>query len=101
MKAAMDKSLVLNLLRTQIEVTRRRFGAKHISVFGSAARDELNEASDIDVLVEFDGLPTFDNYMELKFFLQDLFKRRVDLVTRDSIKPRMRQIIERDLIRVA
>lgn len=101
MKAAMDKSLVLNLLRTQIEVTRRRFGAKHISVFGSAARDELNEASDIDVLVEFDGLATFDNYMGLKFFLQDLFKRRVDLVTRDSIKPRMRQIIERDLIRVA
>ena len=101
MKAAMDKSLVLNLLRTQIEVTRRRFGAKYISVFGSAARDELNEASDIDVLVEFDGLPTFDNYMGLKFFLQDLFKRRVDLVTRDSIKPRMRQIIERDLIRVA
>ncbi len=37
----------------------------------------------------------------MKFFLQDLFKRRVDLVTRDSIKPRMREIIERDLIRVA
>lgn len=101
MKAAMDKSLVLNLLGTQIEVTRQRFGAKHISVFGSAARDELNDASDIDVLVEFDGLPTFDNYMGFKFFLQDLFMRRVDLVTQDSIKPRMRQIIERDLIRVA
>lgn len=97
----MDKSQVLDLLKTQIEVTRQRFGAKHISVFGSAARDELNETSDIDVLVEFDGLPTFDNYMGLKFFLQDLFKRRVDLVTRDSIKPRMRQIIERDLVRVA
>lgn len=97
----MDKSQVLDLLRTQIEVTRQRFDAKHISVFGSAARDELNETSDIDVLVEFDGLPTFDNYMGLKFFLQDLFKRRVDLVTRDSIKPRMRQIIERDLVRVA
>ena len=97
----MDKSQVLDLLRAQIEVTRQRFGAKHISVFGSAARDELNETSDIDVLVEFDGLPTFDNYMGLKFFLQDLFKRRVDLVTRDSIKPRMRQIIERDLVRVA
>ena len=97
----MDKSQVLDLLRTQIEVTRQRFGAKHISVFGSAARDELNETSDIDVLVEFDGLPTFDNYRGLKFFLQDLFKRRVDLVTRDSIKPRMRQIIERDLVRVA
>lgn len=97
----MDKSQVLDLLRTQIEVTRQRFGAKHISVFGSAARDELNETSDIDVLVDFDGLPTFDNYMGLKFLLQDLFKRRVDLVTRDSIKPRMRQIIERDLVRVA
>ena len=99
----MDKSLVLNLnlLKTQMEVTRQRFGARHIAVFGSAARDELSETSDIDVLVEFDGLPTFDNYMGLKFFLQDLFKRRVDLVTRDLIKPRMREIIERDLIRVA
>ena len=101
MEIAMDKSLVLNLLKTQIEVTRQRFGARHIAVFGSAARDELSETSDIDVLVEFDGLPTFDNYTGLKFFLQDLFKRRVDLVTRDSIKPRMREIIERDLIRVA
>lgn len=97
----MDKALVLTLLQTQLEVTRQRFGARQLSVFGSAARDELSEDSDIDVLVEFDGLPTFDNYMGLKFFLQDLLKRRVDLVTRDSIKPRMREIIERDLIRVA
>ena len=97
----MDKSLVLKLLNEQFETTRQRFGTKQLAVFGSAARNELRDDSDVDVLVEFEGLPTFDSYMGLKFFLKALFERRVDLVTRDSIKPRMRQIIEKDLISVA
>ncbi len=96
----MDKSSVLKLLNEQFETTRQRFGIKNIGVFGSAARNELRDDSDVDVLVEFEGLPTFDGYMDLKFFLESLFARRVDLVTRDSIKPRMRKIIEKDLIRV-
>ena len=96
----MDKSSVLKLLNEQSETTRQRFGIKNLGVFGSAARNELRDDSDVDVLVEFEGLPTFDKYMDLKFFLENLFARRVDLVTRDSIKPRMRKIIEKDLIRV-
>ena len=96
----MDKSSVLKLLNEQSETTRQRFGIKNLGVFGSAARNELRDDSDVDVLVEFEGLPTFDKYMDLKFFLENLFARRVDLVTRDCIKPRMRKIIEKDLIRV-
>ncbi len=96
----MDQSSVLKLLNEQFETTRQRFGIKNLGVFGSAARNELRDDSDVDVLVEFEALPTFDKYMDLKFFLENLFARRVDLVTRDSIKPRMRQIIEKDLIRV-
>ena len=78
-----------------------RFGAKHLSLFGSAARDELRDESDIDVLVEFERAATYDGYFELKEFLEQLLGRRVDLVTEKGLKPRARRHVEKDLIRVA
>ena len=68
------------------------FGVKRLALFGSAARDEATESSDLDFLVEFDR-KTFDNYMDLKFYLEDLFGRSVDLVLADTIKPRLRDVI--------
>ncbi|ABN57093.1 MULTISPECIES: nucleotidyltransferase family protein [Methanoculleus] len=66
----------------------RSLGVRQIGVFGSFARDEGHEESDIDILIEFEeGGRSFDTYMDLKFFLEDLFGRRVDLVDRDAIKP--------------
>ena len=63
-------------------------GIRRIGVFGSFARGEEREESDIDILIEFEeGGRSFDTYMDLKFFLEDLFGRRVDLVDRDAIKP--------------
>ncbi len=78
-----------------------RFGVKYIAVFGSVARDDASPESDIDILVEFEHRPDFDRYMDLKFYLEDLLKRRVDLVTYNALKPRMRPIVEREAIRVA
>jgi predicted nucleotidyltransferase len=78
-----------------------RQGVKSLEVFGSLARGEARPDSDVDLLVEFDGSPTFDRFMDLKFFLEDLLRRRVDLVTRAALKPRLRPIIERESIRVA
>ena len=51
--------------------------------------------------MEFQGPPTFDGYMGLKEFLEALFATKVDLATPDAIKPRMRPLIEVDLIHVA
>jgi len=51
--------------------------------------------------VEFQAPPTFDAYMDLKFYLENLFHTSVDLVIDDTVKPRMRPLIEKDLIRVA
>jgi hypothetical protein len=66
----------------------RSLGVRRIGVFGSFARGEEREESDIDILIEFEeGGRSFDTYMDLKFFLEDLFGRRVDLVDRDAIKP--------------
>ncbi len=72
----------------------RKYGVKRIGLFGSYLRGEQREDSDIDILVEFErGKKTFDNYMELKFFLEELFKRKVDLVIAESVKPELRKYI--------
>jgi predicted nucleotidyltransferase len=62
-------------------------GIKLLAVFGSVARGDDRPDSDIDVLVEFQGPATFDQYMELKFLLEELLGRRVDLVSTRALRP--------------
>jgi len=78
-----------------------RFWCAPDRLFGSAARDEARDDSDLDLLVAFEVGPTFDSFMGLKFFLEDHLGRRVDLVTPDALKPRMRPIVEREAVDVA
>jgi len=92
---------ILATLQTHRAVIAGRFGVRHLGLFGSAARDELRQDSDIDVLVEFEGPATFDRYFDLKDFLEQTFCRPVDVVTAGGLKPRARRHVERDLIRVA
>ena len=67
---------------------------RRIGLFGSFVRYEARDESDIDVLVVFrDGEETFEHYMDLKFHLEDLFGRRVDLVIEASIKPLLQPYI--------
>ncbi|MCX9012190.1 MAG: nucleotidyltransferase family protein [Candidatus Methanoperedens sp.] len=76
------------------KATIKKYGVKKIGLFGSYLRNEQKPTSDIDILVEFEkGKVTFDNYMDLKFFLEDLFKCKVDLVMHDSIKPDLKPYI--------
>jgi len=77
-----------------------KFGVKSLAFFGSAARDEAGPMSDVDILVEFEGPETFDSYMELKFFLEDSFGCPVDLVTRETLKPRLKPYIEKEIFYV-
>jgi predicted nucleotidyltransferase len=81
----MSREKILETLLANSE-TIRRYGVRRLGLFGSWARDEGNEGSDIDFIVEFDK-KTFDNYMDLKAFLESLFKCRVDLIVREAIKP--------------
>jgi len=71
---------------------KEKYGVKRIGFFGSLVRNKQKETSDIDVLVEFEkGAKTFDNYMGLKFFLEGVFGRKVDLVISDVLKPQIRE----------
>ena len=81
---------ILNMLQTN-NMKIKKYGIKRIGLFGSYARGEQVQKSDIDILVEFEkGQKSFDNYMDLKFYLEELFGCRVDLVINDSIKPSLR-----------
>jgi predicted nucleotidyltransferase len=75
----------------------RGFGVRELGIFGSYARGEQTEGSDMDFLVEFERA-TFHNYFDLKFFLEDLFGRKVDLVIKDTIKPRIRSTIPEETV---
>lgn len=78
-----------------------RYGVQSLRLFGSMARGEARQDSDVDLLVEFEGAPTFDQFMDLKFFLEDMLSRPVDLVTKAALRPMMREAIERQAIRCA
>jgi predicted nucleotidyltransferase len=96
----MKRDEVLRLLRQHREALIR-LGVKSLALFGSAARDEAGAESDVDLLVEFDAEPGFDGYMSVKFYLEDLLGRRVDLVMDEALKPWARSAVERDAIYVA
>jgi hypothetical protein len=97
----MSRAELLILLGGQRETLRRRYGVKSLAVFGSAARDAMSATSDIDVLVEFDTPPGFDRYFDLKFFLEELIGRPVDLVTRGGLRNELRARVEAEAINVA
>jgi hypothetical protein len=77
----------------------RRYGVRRLGLFGSVAHGTSRASSDLDFLVEFNR-PTFDDYMDLKAFLESRFRRRVDLVLADSLKPRIRPAIMRQVVHV-
>jgi predicted nucleotidyltransferase len=90
---------VVGTLRSHAGELRRR-GVVHAYVFGSVARGEADDASDIDVLVDLDGarrLSLFD-FAGINAYLDEVFGVPVDLGERTSVKPRLRPFIDQDLV---
>jgi predicted nucleotidyltransferase len=96
-QAMITHAEILTFLRDSRDVLETRFSVRRIALFGSVARGTASPDSDIDILVEL-SQPTFDHYMDLKFFLEDHFGRPVDLVLADSLKPRLAPIIQREAV---
>ena len=68
-----------------------KYGVHRLGIFGSFVRNEQNENSDVDFLVEFEiGKKTYKNFIRLAYFLEDLIGRRVELLTHESLSPYMR-----------
>jgi len=87
----------IEILRNHGQEIKRRFAVRRIGLFGSFVRGEETRESDIDILVEFED-PTFRNFMNLAFFLEDIFGRRVDLLTPEGISHRIRPYVEKEVV---
>ena len=80
--------------------TLRQYGVKSLSLFGSMARKEEKESSDVDLLVTFNQSPGLFAFMDLKDHLQNILGARVDLVTKGALHPQLRQKILKESIHV-
>ena len=90
------KEILKNILAEREHI--KEYGVKRLGLFGSFIRSEQKETSDVDILVEFEkGMKTFDNYMELKFFLEKLLGCKVDLVIADALKPQIKPHVMREI----
>ena len=95
------KSDLLILLHTH-ESEIRAFGVQRLALFGSFGRDQVNEDSDLDLVVEFElEKKNYENFSGLAIFLEDLTGRKVELVTEESLSPYIGPKILREMENVA
>ena len=96
----MNRNELLRLLQAHKQALKERFGVTSLALFGSFARDEATDNSDLDILVTFDGPATSRSYFGVQFYIEDLTGRTVDLVTDKALRPELRPSVERDCVRV-
>ncbi len=92
--------LRIETIKEIIEKHRQEISEKYhvseIGVFGSYSRGDQEDDSDIDILVSFSKPVGFIKFMRLEFYLSELLGKKVDLVTRDALKPHIGKIILRE-----
>jgi len=80
-----QREQILMLLQTHRSILKQ-FGVSKLALFGSTARGEAKEHSDVDILVSFEKIPTSKDYFGLQFYLEDLLEKPIDLVTDKSLR---------------
>ena len=96
----MNREEVLKLLKKNSPALKR-LGVNSLALFGSTARNEATTSSDVDIMVVFKSSPTFDQYTDTRFYLEDLLGSKVDLVTQEGLRPLVRAEVEKEAIYVA
>ena len=91
---------ILEILRQQIPMLMERYSVERLEVFGSYVRSEQKSDSDLDILVTFKEDPSLLTFIAIENYLSDLLGVKVDLVMKDSLKPKIGQRILREAIPV-
>ena len=86
---------IINMLKDHNEILRK-YEVKRIGLFGSFARGDQKKNSDIDFLVEFEK-PVFENFMDLAFYLEELFGRKIELITNGNLSPYIQPYVEKEV----
>lgn len=97
----MKRTQVLQILKRHSSELRERFRISSLNIFGSVARDEAGVDSDVDLLVVFEESPGLFGFVQLKKYLEEILSCKVDLVTKEALKPQLRDNILKDLIHAA
>lgn len=97
----MKRKMVLETLKRETPRLSSQYGVKSLQIFGSVARDEATAGSDVDLLVEFSRPAGYFGLFALQDDLEKVLGCRVDLGTPGSLKPRLRERVARELVRVA
>jgi len=100
-ESAMKRDTVIRELANHRREMCRRFAIRRLALFGSTARDDASDQSDIDMLVVFEGPATLRAYMGLKQYIEDVLHCPVDLVTEQALREELRGYVEKDLVDVA
>lgn len=96
----MTQTEILDFLKTHKQEIHNRFGVTKIGLFGSYARNEANEESDIDIAIELESSNTFRSFFALLRYLEEGFKKKVDLGIEHSLKPIAKKRILNEIIYV-
>lgn len=90
----------LELINQNFEELKSNFGVKRIAIFGSTARGESTKKSDIDIIVEFNRPIGFFTFIKLESYLQEILGKKVDLATKNSLKPGIKKTVLKEAIYV-
>ena len=96
----MDRQIALTLLAEHKPQLARQFGVSSLALFGSTARGQAHEGSDVDVLISFTTAATSKQYFGARFYLEDVLQCPVDLVTEKALRQELRPYVERDAVHV-
>ncbi len=96
----MTQAEVINFLSSKKEFMKEHFGVLKIGLFGSYARAENSEISDIDIAVELKRENKADNYFKLLHFLEDNLHKKIDLGIESNLKEPIKKYILEDIIQV-
>ena len=92
---------LMAVLSERKELLYRNFGVLDLAVFGSYAKNEQKASSDVDIYVQLkQESKTFDNFMELRFYLEKMLDRKVDLLTKESIREELQPKIFEEAVHV-
>ena len=89
----MQRDMILKELSKRKDELESIFRVESLSLFGSVVRNEAVTESDLDILVTFASTPGLFTFLELKEYLENVFKCSVDLVTKNALKPQLRDQI--------
>ena len=96
----MNRAELLKRLRAHKTTLVQNFGVIELALFGSFARDQAADDSDVDILVQFNTPPSWRQYFDTQAYLEDLLGRPVDMATDKTLRAEVRPYVERDIINV-